>query len=410
MKNNTRINLKDADKARINELAVFYRNHLLNDVVSFWEHRTKDEESGGYITCFDRQGNVTDTNKYIWFQGRQLYMFSALYNMIERDEKWLKLAKWGRDFIVKHAYAGDGRWYYQLDREGRIQKGTISIYTDLFVLKALCEYAVACGSDEDMWLIRETYDTLERNIHNPEFKAIFHGVWNPNYKRHGIYMITLATAHVAKKVLGEDRTRRLLDHCLEQILYVFAKDEYKTLFESVGLDGRVILEPEGLVVNPGHTMESMWFVMEEALERNCQVTFDRALRILDWAFEQGIDHEFGGIYSYIDALGGAPLQTTWHVEVGASWDDKVWWVHSEVLYALALATVEKNSQLHFDRFMAIHDFTQKHFYDKEYGEWYAELFRNGTSKLMDKGTLWKACYHLPRALMKTSRVFERYEG
>jgi len=400
--------LTDASKDRIRELAVFYRNHLLADIMPFWEKRTKDDIAGGYLTCFDRKGNLTDENKYIWFQARQLYMFSAMYNRIEKDKKWLDLAKWGRDFLVKYAYAGDGRWYYQLDREGGIQKGTISVYTDLFMLKALCEYAKAGVSDEDLCLINETYDTLERNLHNPNFKAIYHGTWSPKYKRHGLYMISLIAAHCAANVLGNSRTRRLIDHCLEQILYVFAKDEYEALFESVGWDGCVIFEPEGLVVNPGHTMESMWFVMEEALSRKSPALFDRAVRILDWACKQGFDEMCGGIYSYLDALGGVPLQTTWHTEVNASWDDKVWWVHSEALYALALVAVEKDSQEHFDRFIALHDFCQKYFFDRKYGEWYAELYRDGSPKLTDKGTLWKACYHLPRAIMMTANLFERY--
>ena len=100
--------------ADIGALAKFYRERLLEDVMPFWEPRTRDEECGGYFTCFDRAGALTDRTKYIWFQGRQLYMFSALYNRVERRPEWLDLARHGRDFIVKHAYAGNGRWVWRI--------------------------------------------------------------------------------------------------------------------------------------------------------------------------------------------------------------------------------------------------------------------------------------------------------
>jgi N-acylglucosamine 2-epimerase len=391
---------------RLAELGRFYRKHLLEDVMPFWERRTRDAECGGYLTCFDRAGNSTDTNKYVWFQGRQLYMFSALYNRVERRREWLDLARWGRDFIVAKACAGNGRWNYQLDRQGRVMRGTISIYTDLFVLGGLCEYALASGSRKDMGLIRETYDAVERNVQDPEFKDLFHGTWNPKFKRHGVYMISLPTAALAEPILGAARVKPLIDLCLEQILWVFAKDEYQALFESVGRDGSFVDEPEGRLLNPGHALESAWFCMEEARRRGNRSLIERTARIADWMYRHGHDREFGGIMAFTDVGGQQPPQTDWHRETGMAWRDKTWWVHSEALYALALAAVETQSRVFFRRFLDLHRWCQAHFYDSEYSEWYPELHRDGRPKLTDKGTPWKAAYHLPRALMKIMHLFE----
>jgi len=163
------------EKVKLDELACFYHRHLLKDVMPFWEVRTQDDECGGYLTCFDRAGNLTDTDKYVWFQARQLWMFSALYNQVEPRPEWLDLAKCGRNFIVGYAYAGQGRWNYHLDRKGKVKQGTISIFTDHFVLSGLCEYALASGSDKDYSLIKDTYDAIEQNVHDRNFKDIFHG-------------------------------------------------------------------------------------------------------------------------------------------------------------------------------------------------------------------------------------------
>ena len=398
------------DKARMAELGRFYRKHLLEDVMPFWEKRTADTECGGYLTCFDRQGNVTDVEKYIWFQGRQLWMFSALYNRIEKRPNWLELARMGRDFIVAHAYAGDGRWNYQLDRRGGLRKGTISTFTDHFVLSGLSEYAVAANSDQDAELIRDTYDAIERAVHDPEFKDIFHGTWSPRFKRHGIHMMCVHVAGLAGQVLGDERTRPLIDYCLEQVLHVFAHDDRRMLLESVAPDGSFVDDDEGRVVNPGHALESMWFCMEEGRKRRDRAIIERAVQIADWTYQLGHDPEYGGIFSFLDANGQQPTQMDWHKETQMSWDDKVWWVHSEALYALALAAVETDSREFYDRFLALHEWCQQHFYDAEYGEWYPELYRDGRPKKTDKGTLWKAAYHLPRALMYLALLFEDASG
>ena len=398
--------LKNIDRDKIAELGKFYRKYLLEDVMPFWERRTRDDKCGGYLTCFDRTGQVTDTDKYMWFQGRQLWMFSALCNNVEKRGEWIELAGHGRDFIVAKSYAGHGRWNYRLDREGNVKEGTVSIFTDLFILSGLCEYAVATGSDEDSDLIRETFDAIEKAVHDPDFKDIYHQVWDPRYKRHCIYMIPVHVAALAEPILGAQRVRGLMDHCLEQILHVFAKDDREALFESVGRDGSFVDDDEGRKLNPGHTLESMWFCMEEGIRRGDRGIVERAAKIADWAYRQGHDEEFGGIISYLDFGRAEPTPTEWYKEHDVVWDDKVWWVHTESLYALLLCAVTLDSREFFDRFVDLHDWCVQHFSDPEYGEWYFELQRDGTVKVADKGTLWKAAYHLPRALLKIAKLAE----
>ena len=397
---------KDLDKAKLAELAAFYRKLLLRDVMPFWDQRTRDDECGGYLTCFDRAGNVTDADKYIWFQARQCWMYSALHNEVDARGEWLALAARGRDFIVAKAYAGDGRWNYHLDRQGNVKEGTISIFTDLFVLSALCEHAVATGNDEDLPLIEETFDAVERNVHDPEFKDIHHEVWSPRFKRHCVFLIPIHVAALAERLLGRDRVRPLIDYCLEQVLYVFAKDEHEILFESVGRDGSFVDDDEGRTVNCGHILESMWFCAEEGLTRGDQAIVDRAVTIMDWAYRRGYDREHGGLVSIVDSSGKEPRLTLWHKLNGVAWNGKVWWTHCETLYALALAAVVADSREWFDRFLDMHEWCEKNFHDGEYGEWYWLLHPDGRAKGADKGTPWKCAYHLPRALMKIMQLME----
>ena len=96
----------------------------------FWDRRCIDKEYGGYITCFDREGKMTDDKKYIWFQGRQLYIYSLLYNKVRKKKEVVGKCKAWFFISCKYGYAGDGRWNYVLDRKGNVLEGTISIFSD----------------------------------------------------------------------------------------------------------------------------------------------------------------------------------------------------------------------------------------------------------------------------------------
>ena len=66
-----------------NAYAERYRRDLRESVIPFWLNHSLDREHGGYFTCLDRDGTVYDTKKYVWLQGRAVWMFSRLYNEID---------------------------------------------------------------------------------------------------------------------------------------------------------------------------------------------------------------------------------------------------------------------------------------------------------------------------------------
>ena len=63
----------------LEELREFYIDHLFNTLISFWMRFGVDEENGGFFTCFNNTGDVLKSkHKYIWSQGRFLWMLSRL--------------------------------------------------------------------------------------------------------------------------------------------------------------------------------------------------------------------------------------------------------------------------------------------------------------------------------------------
>ena len=60
------------------ELAKLYKNELLENVLPFWLNHSQDLEFGGYYTCLNRNGDVFDTDKFIWLQGRSLVVLYVI--------------------------------------------------------------------------------------------------------------------------------------------------------------------------------------------------------------------------------------------------------------------------------------------------------------------------------------------
>ena len=87
------------------KLALQYKSELLDKVVPFWLEKSQDKEFGGYFTCLNRDGSVFDTDKFIWLQGREVWMFATLYNKVEKRPEWLECAIQGAEFLKKRRCA-----------------------------------------------------------------------------------------------------------------------------------------------------------------------------------------------------------------------------------------------------------------------------------------------------------------
>jgi N-acylglucosamine 2-epimerase len=385
------------------------KRHILKDIMPFWDSRCLDREFGGYITCFDRFGNITDTHKYIWFQGRQLYTYSLLYNRIEKRNTWLEFAKAGYDFLIRHAYAGNGRWNFELTREGRVITGTNSIYSDYHVAQGLAEYLLTtgCKDERGMEILEDTFSAIERNTMDPDFKDIYENTWHPSLIWHDMHLTALNTAFITGQTLGCDRVRPFEDYCLEKILHWFLRDDEKLIFEAVTCENKLENSPAGNFINPGHSFESMWYCLETGRLHEDPAVIQRAMQGVDWTYRVGWDKDFGGVYSYLNATGRTPQPFDWHKATNTAWDDKIWWVNCESLCCFAVSYAASLDEKYLAMFEKQYDFCMKHFYDQEYGEWYERLYRDGSVKVADKGTPWKCAFHLVRSLVQTITAFER---
>lgn len=384
------------------------KHDLLKGVLEFWKVRTADEINGGYVTSFDRKGSCTGMEKNIWLHARQVWMFSKVFKEVEHDPCWLELARKGRDYLIGHAYAGQGRWNYLLDEKGRVVTGTVSLYTDMFVLMGLAAYAEASGDETDVPMIRETFKGLWTNVRDDQCRDTFPQEYEEGCIHHGRYMICLNAVDCARGFLDEKRADSLMRYCTERIFEYLGYEDDGVIHEVRRLSKERIDSEEGHRINPGHIFESMWFVVETADRLGLPQYKERALDTIEAIYKRSRDPECGGIFHMLDDRGKDGCYRDWNRERNLQWDEKVWWTHAEALCALLTAADERQEKWCWEAFQALYEWCGKHFRDEAYGEWFAVLNRDGTPRITDKGGLQKAAFHVPRALYRCLSILSKY--
>ncbi|WP_294477241.1 AGE family epimerase/isomerase [uncultured Victivallis sp.] len=382
-----------------------YENELTQNVIPFWQKNCVDTEFGGYFTMLDRDGSVYDTTKYMWMQWRIVYMFAELYRSRfgAGNEAFLKIARDGFDFLYKHGRTEDGSYYFALNRRGVPSMAPYSIFSDCFAAMGAAALFAATGEERYRAEARSAMQSYIRRLDNPK------GRWNkllegtPKRLSLGSYMILANLGCVMKECLGSDEFDGETDRAVRTVMKLFHHPELKVLFENVNPDGTFDLEScEGRFVNPGHGLESMWFVLQYAERINDRELIRQACDYIDELFHFGTDPVYGGIFYFMDALGKP------HLEL--QHDMKLWWPHNEAIIAALFAYKLSGEERFLEHFRTVDQWAWSHFPDPEYGEWFAYLDRQGKPNNMLKGGKWKTFFHLPRCLMKSSTLMREIAG
>lgn len=375
-----------------------YKTHLLDSVIPFWLNHSLDREHGGFFTCLDRDGSVFDTDKAMWMQGRGVWMFAELYNRLEPRPEWLNAARHGYEFLIRHGFDDDGRMFFSTTREGHPLRKRRYLFTEAFGVIACAEYARAASNEQALEKAKQTYRLIIDLYRNPASLPPKIIPATRQTKSHAMPMILLAITQELREIDTDPLYTEVIDDALDQIVNHFMKPNERALFETVGINGERLDSAEGRTLNPGHAIETAWFILHESQQRADATLAQNAFDILDWSLERGWDTEHGGILYFVDAENKPPTQL--------EWDMKLWWPHTEALYALLLAHHLTGTNRYLDWYNTVHEWTFNHFPDPVYGEWYGYLHRDGTLATPLKGSMWKGPFHIPRALLNCLKLLE----
>ncbi|XP_046308925.1 N-acylglucosamine 2-epimerase isoform X4 [Marmota monax] len=325
----------------------------LDRVVAFWMEHSHDQEHGGFFTCLGRDGQVYDNLKYVWLQGRQVWMYCRLYRKFQRFRRseLLDSAKAGGEFLLRYARVAppDKKCAFVLTQSGLPVKVQRTIFSECFYTMAMNELWRVTGEERYQ---NEAVEMMDQIIHwvredssglgRPQLPG------TPAAESMAVPMMLLNLVEQLGEADEElaGKYAELGDWCAQRILQHVQRDGQAVL-ENVSEDGKELSGCLGRHQNPGHALEAGWFLLRHALRKgNPELRAHVIEKFLLLSFHSGWDPEHGGLFYFQDADNLCPTQ----------------------------------------------------FRDPEYGEWFGYLNREGKVALTIKGGPFKGCFHVPRCL------------
>ncbi|XP_069383384.1 N-acylglucosamine 2-epimerase isoform X1 [Paralichthys olivaceus] len=380
----------------------------LDTVVDFWLKYSHDTVHGGFFTCIGRDGKVYDELKYVWLQGRQVWMYCRLYRTMDRFRKpeILEAAKAGGVFLQKFARVSNssGQWKcaFCLTRDGKAVKIQRTIFSECFYIMAMDELSRVTG-DKDMQL--EAEQMMEQLIHWVRVDSS--GLGRPQLpgdvptNSMAIPMMLLCLVQQLTEGRGQEvvqKYRELGGWCVQQILQHIQRGG-TAILENVSVDAAELPGCQGRLQNPGHALEAGWFLLQYSAEWADEELQKTAIhKFVELPYKNGWDKEHGGLFYFLDVDGYCPTQLEWSM--------KLWWPHCEALIAFLMAYSQTKKPELLDRFSQVYEYTFSHFPDANSGEWFGYLTQEGKVVLDFKGGPFKGFFHVPRCLYMCERILD----
>lgn len=379
-------------KEYIKQWAESYKRDLTENIMPFWIEHGWDKVNGGVYTCLDRDGSLMDSTKSVWFQGRFAFICAYAYNNVEKNPLWLEAAKSTLDFIEKYCFDKNGRMYFSVTAEGKPLRMRRYVFSETFAAIAMSEYALATGEQKYAERAMQIFEDTQRFLTTP-------GILAPKFEEtvqlqsHSIIMILINVGSCIRKVINDPKLTQQIDDSIAKLKKYFLHPEFKCLLETVGMNGEFVDTNMTRTINPGHCIETSWFILEEAKLRNWDKDMtDMALQIFDWSWDWGWDKQYGGIINFKDCKNLPPQDY--------SQDMKFWWPQCETIITSLYAYLATGDDEYIYKHQRISEWTYAHFPDNELGEWYGYLHRDGTVAQPAKGNLFKGPFHIPRMMVK----------
>lgn len=379
-------------KEYIKQWAESYKRDLTENIMPFWMEHGWDKVNGGVYTCLDRDGSLMDSTKSVWFQGRFAFICAYAYNNVEKNPVWLEAAKSTLDFIEKHCFDKNGRMYFSVTADGKPLRMRRYVFSETFAAIAMSEYALATGEQKYAERAMQIFEDTQRFLTTPGILASKFEE-TVQLQSHSIIMILINVGSCIRKVINDPKLTQQIDDSIAKLKKYFMHPEFKCLLETVGMNGEFVDTNMTRTINPGHCIETSWFIFEEAKLRNWDKDMtDMALQIFDWSWDWGWDKQYGGIINFKDCKNLPPQDY--------SQDMKFWWPQCETIIASLYAYLATGDDEYIYKHQRISEWTYAHFPDNELGEWYGYLHRDGTVAQPAKGNLFKGPFHIPRMMVK----------
>lgn len=380
----------------------------LNDnILPFWIKYAVNRERGGFYGAISNDLVAhKDAPRGALLTSRILWTFSAAYRRYPRPE-YLSMARNAYDDLLAHFWDNDyGGLFWEIDAQGNVTKGRKQIYGQAFGVYALAEWFAAGGEPAALDRAIELFRLIEQHSYDPVYGGYLEACtrqWQPEAdmrlsnvdrneaKSMNTHLHVMEAYTNLRRVWSSDEIARAHRQMIEVMMrrIIDSQTAHTILFFSEDW------QPRSDEVSYGHDIEASWLLVEAAEVDGDEALIGEAkalaLRMAQAVYEQALDSDGGLMYE------AGPH--------GWTDDSKEWWPQAEAVVGF-LNAYQLSGKVHFlDAALAGWAFIEQHLIDRQRGEWFRGVHRDGTLKKDEfKVSFWKCPYHNGRMCME---VIER---
>jgi mannobiose 2-epimerase len=383
---------------------------LSENIVPFWLAHAFDAEGGAVVGRMSRDLAIDRAApKGLILVARLLWSFAAFARHLPEGAACRVAADRAHAYLEAHFWDDSyGGVYWTVDASGAPLDTRKKIYGQAFAIYAFAEYFRLTGSERALSRAKTLFGLIEDKARDDRFGGYFEA-----YERGWTLAADLRLGdddlaakksmnthlHLLESYTGLLRVwpnsdLRARIRALVQIFLARIVDRQTPRFNAFFEDDWSV---RGRHVSPGHDIEGSWLLCEAA-----EVVADSALlpRVRARALEIA-----ASVLSGVDDDGGIFNGTS---HDGTEDDGKSWWPQAEAVVGFLNAYELSGEERYAEAAQHAFRFIGKRLVDREYGEWFWSVSRDGTPDLSKpKISGWKCPYHNGRMCIEAIARLER---
>lgn len=295
-----------------------FQKNLFDQYFPFWDRCGVDHEQGGFYCWLNEDGERVSDSKYMWYQGRGLWVYSHAYRAFGENPDFLEIARKTYSFLLKHGREEDGYWRSSVGPRGEPMEGRDEMgYAGVFVAEGMQEYAHATGDSEAMKNALEAFERTVSLFNNPERSATEEYLprYYPGIRLMGHEMVRIRFLRQVLEQQDRPEFRQALETAVDHVFNDFFLPDHGLTLEGLDYDYRALFDENRSFCLLGHSMEAFWMILDAGLFLGRQDWVDRAIERF-WSHHRASWDAQAEMYRTVLDLDRGPHsgQVIWHFD------------------------------------------------------------------------------------------------
>ena len=419
----------DIDAKKVSACLEECKQHLTTELLPFWLDRCRDDENGGFITHFDKDGNDSgEDEKSMLAQARTVYSMASAHRAGYGEGRCAEYARHGVDFLIDKMWDEEhGGFFWITDRAGNVTCDKKILYGLSFIMYAFSEYTMATGDGRGIEYAEKTFDLLKKHAADTMYGGYFEmfernwdlcgpGPQGGDRKTLDVHMHLMEAFTTLYECTAQPIHKRTLVEDIDLLIKRILHPEYATGIPQFTPDWKVAPQIKFDIVwgwdrfaeggqkdnaedntSAGHNVEFAWLLTHATdILGDC---FDRYKTIIkkatDHGLTNGVDPEYGGVYVEGPHSGGVHDM------------EKEFWQQAEVMIGMLEACLRFGPDGYWAAYENVHRFVFDKMINHPVGEWWPLTTREGEPIWTHMSHSWKVNYHTIRCMVECIKRLEK---